>query len=106
MKKIVVMIVAAAFLTVSSLPASAGDKGMRTTFDNAIYGGLTGALVGAAMMIFASEPEDHLDSIAYGFGGGVILGTAYGTWRSTTASIEINDGKMAFHLPAPTAKSL
>ncbi len=104
MKKIVVMIVAATLLSVSSLPAFAEDKGMRSTFDNAVYGGLTGALVGAAMLIFTSEPGDHLDYIAYGFGGGVILGTAYGTWKATTASIEINDGEVAFHLPAPNAK--
>lgn len=106
MKRIVIVIIMAIFLLVSSLPAAAGDTKLKSTFDNAFYGGLTGALVGAAMLIFTEEPEDHLDYIAYGFGGGVILGAFYGVWRSSTgtASIEINDGKVAFNLPTPTAK--
>lgn len=101
MKKFIVFSLVAAIMVSSALSASAAESQMRTTFNDAFYGGLAGALVGGAILIFKEDPEDHLDYIGYGFGAGVLVGAAYGLVRSTKALAQIEDGRLAINLPTP-----
>lgn len=58
-------------------PCFAEESGIKTLFQDAFYGGLTGGLVGAALLAFTKKPGTHLDYIGYGAAGGVIVGAAY-----------------------------
>lgn len=96
--------VAAIILTVScllcwSVPSFAADSPLRETFEDALYGGLTGALVGAAVMAFTHRPGQHLDYIYYGGAGGVLVGASFGLIRSARSLAEMQDGKFRFALP-------
>lgn len=77
----------------------AEDDGFREVFKDALYGGLTGALVGAACIVFTRHPADHLSTIGYGAGAGVLVGTAYGVVKSTRSLAEVENGKVKFAIP-------
>lgn len=79
-------------------PASA-QSALSATFEDALYGGLTGALVGGAVLVFQDEPEDHLIYIAYGAAIGVIAGTVYGVVNATRAFAEVEGGSVRFGMP-------
>lgn len=79
--------------------AQARTSAMEEVFVNGFYGGLAGALVGAAFMAFKEHPGDHLNDIAIGAGVGVIAGTLYGIGKATRAFAEIQDGKMTVQMP-------
>ena len=104
MRKISVIIVLICLIILISMPVKAAEREIKATFHDAFYGGLTGALVGAALLIFTDKPEDHLNYIAYGFGVGIIGGAAYGVIRSTRAMAEIDNGKVVLHIPTPKTK--
>ena len=88
------------FLNTSAAFASESD--LREIFKNAFYGGATGSLVGAALLVFTKKPADHLEYIAYGAAGGVIAGTAYGLVRTSRSLAEYENGKVRFAIPAVT----
>ncbi len=100
LKKLVATLIVAVFLGAST-PAFAEDNTMRKTFQNAYYGGLVGALIGAAAMVLTDEPEDHWDYIAKGAALGVIGGTAYGLSKDTImiSAAEVEDGKLKLSVP-------
>ena len=104
MKKSIIVFAVVAVILATSFSAVAGENQMKTTFHSAWYGGLAGALVGGAILIFREDPGDHLDYIAYGFGTGVIVGAAYGMARSTKALAEIEGGKIKMSMPVPRAE--
>lgn len=79
----------------------AQDPAVVDIFKDGFYGGLAGALVGAAALAFTDEPEDHLNYIAIGAGVGVIAGTAYGIYSATRAVAEIEGTRTVWHLPVP-----
>jgi hypothetical protein len=79
----------------------AQDPAVVDIFKDGFYGGLAGALVGAAALAFTSEPEDHLNYMAIGAGVGVIAGTAYGIYSATQAMAEIEGSRTVWHLPTP-----
>lgn len=83
----------------SAVPALAGDSTIRDIFEDALYGGAAGALVGAALLIFLKKPADHLDYMAYGAASGVLVGTAYGVVKSTRSLAQIDNGTVKFALP-------
>ena len=80
---------------------SHADETMRYTLNNALYGGVLGGLVGAAVLLLTDEPDDHLDYILTGAGVGVLMGAAYGI--ATSGVIEslakVEDGRLTFRMP-------
>jgi hypothetical protein len=80
-------------------PCLAEGNAFKTFFQDAFYGGLTGGLVGAAVMAFTKKPGTHLDYIGYGAAGGVLVGAAYGAVITTRSLVEVENGKVRFAVP-------
>jgi len=89
-------------MTLMVFPATvrAYENDVQEVLQSSFYGGLTGALIGAAFLAFREKPGDHLKDISVGAGIGVILGTLYGIGKTTQAFVEVQDGSIAFHLPS------
>jgi hypothetical protein len=82
----------------------AQDSAVADIFKDGFYGGLAGALVGAAaLLIDIEDADDHLDYIAIGAGAGIIAGTAYGIYSTiqTVAMTEIQHSQIAWRFPVP-----
>lgn len=88
-------------LAASPAVVEAADLEVETVFEDALYGGAIGALVGAGVMLVSSTPTDHWDYIVTGAGIGIIAGTAYGVYISSRSFAEIEDGKMFVGVPTP-----
>lgn len=86
-------------LTSISVPCQAAENPFVDTFQSAFYGGLVGALVGSALLVFTKHPSDHLDYIAYGGAGGVLVGAAYGLAKASKSLAEYENGKVKFAIP-------
>ena len=84
-----------------STSKSQAEETVRYTLNNALYGGILGGLVGAAVLLLTDEPDDHLSYIPTGAGVGVLLGAAYGLATSgVIESIgEVEDGRFTLNLP-------
>lgn len=95
MKKIT-MVLAALFSFCWSVPCHAAESTFKEIFTDSIYGGLTGTLVGAAVMAFTEKPGDHLDYMGYGAAVGVLTGAAFGIGK---AMVEMESGKVRFSMP-------
>jgi len=95
MRKLTITITAV-LLTVWSVPCHAVESTFKGIFTDSLYGGLTGTLVGAAVMAFAKKPVDHLDSIGYGAAVGILAGAAFGVGK---ALVEIDNGKVKISMP-------
>ncbi|UFS69855.1 hypothetical protein LPW11_18440 [Geomonas sp. RF6] len=91
--------VAALIFCLVSSPCLAAAENFKEVFLDALYGGITGGLIGAAVMAFTKEPSRHLEYLGYGFGGGALLGAAYGTVRSVKSFAEVENGKVKFAIP-------
>lgn len=98
-KKVLAVITATIALTSVTVPCQASENPFVETFQSALYGGLAGALVGSALLVFTKHPSDHLDYIAYGGAGGVIVGAAYGVAKASKALAEYEKGKVKFAIP-------
>lgn len=99
MKRAIMMVLAASLLTVWSFPCCAAEGALKEVFQDSFYGGLTGALVGAAVMAFTHRPGDHLDYIGYGGAGGVLAGAAIGLISTAKSLAEVDHGKVRFAIP-------
>jgi hypothetical protein len=95
MRKLTITITAV-LMTVWSVPCHAVESTFKGIFTDAFYGGLTGTLVGAAVMAFAKKPVDHLDSMGYGAAVGILAGAAFGVGK---ALVEIDNGKVKLSMP-------
>ncbi len=95
MKKMT-MVFAALFSFCWSVPCHAAESAFKEIFTDSLYGGLTGTLVGGAIMAFAKKPTDHLDYLGYGAAVGVLTGAAYGIGK---AMVELERGKVSFSIP-------
>ena len=80
-------------------PCLAAENALKNLFESALYGGLAGGLVGAAVLAFTDKPSDHLNYIAYGAAGGVMLGATYGVVTTTRSLAEIENGEITFSMP-------
>ena len=80
-------------------PCLAEENAFKTFFMDSFYGGLTGGLVGAAVLAFAKQPGNHLDFIGYGAAAGVLVGATYGAVVTTRSLAEVENGKVKFSLP-------
>ena len=83
----------------SAAPAFADDNTFRDVFEDALYGGAAGALVGAALLAFTKKPANHLDYMGYGAASGVLVGTAYGVVKSARSLAQIENGIIRFAMP-------
>jgi hypothetical protein len=90
------MVLAALFSFCWSVPCQAAESTFKGIFTDSLYGGLTGTLVGAAVMAFANKPADHLDYMGYGAAVGVLTGAAYGIGK---AMVEMDNGRVRFSMP-------
>lgn len=95
-KRSVALAVSLLFL---AAPCLATENTFQTVFKDAFYGGLSGGLVGAALLAFTKHPGKHLDYIGYGAAGGVLVGAAYGVVTSTRSLAELNNGELKFAMP-------
>ena len=85
------------FLSVCwTVPCRAAENAFKEVFTDSLYGGLSGTLVGAAVLAFAKKPGDHLDYMAYGAATGVLVGAAYGVGK---AMVEMEHGKVTWSMP-------
>lgn len=80
-------------------PCLAEENALKSVFQDVFYGGLSGALVGAAVLAFTKKPGQHLDYIGYGAAGGVLVGAAYGAVTTTRSLAELENGKVKFSMP-------
>jgi len=88
--------VTALLLAIWSAPCHAAESTFKGIFTDAFYGGLTGTLVGGAIMAFAKRPADHLDYLGFGAAVGVLTGAAYGIGK---AMVEMDRSRVSFSLP-------
>ena len=83
----------------SAAPAFASDNAFRDLFEDALYGGAAGALVGAALLAFTKKPANHLDYLGYGAASGVLVGSVYGVAKSATSLAQMDNGTIRFAMP-------
>lgn len=83
-----------------SVPLHASESSLKVVFEDSLYGGLAGALIGTATLAFTRHQSDHLDNIAYGAAAGVIGGAGVGIVTMTNrAMVEYENGKMKLAVP-------
>jgi len=90
---------AAIVFFLASLPCLAAAESFKEVFLDAVYGGVTGGLIGAAVLAFTKHPAHHLEYLGYGFAGGAAVGAAYGTVRTAHSLAEVENGKVKFGIP-------
>jgi hypothetical protein len=98
-KRALLITLCASLLTSFALPCSAAESAFRDLFENTLYGGLAGTLVGGALLAFTHKPGDHLEYLSYGAASGVIAGVAYSIVKQTSALVSLEDGSVRFAMP-------
>ena len=86
-------------LLLFATPSLAEENAVKSIFQDVFYGGLSGGLVGAAILAFTKHPSDHLDFIGYGAAGGALVGVTYGAVAATRSLAEVENGKVKFSMP-------
>lgn len=100
-KRAYTFLFSALFLSIWSAPCFAADSDLKEIFQDAIYGGLTGTVVGGAILAFTHKPGEHLDYLGYGAAAGVLAGAAYGVAKTANRALaEVENGKVRFAFPA------
>jgi len=94
---------ALALFSLAATPAvaSAADFELETVFEDSLYGGAIGALIGGGAMLISSQPSKHWDYVVTGAGVGIIAGAVYGLYTSTRSFAQLEDGKMTIGVPTP-----
>lgn len=90
----------ASLLFFIATPAMAEDSAFKTVFKDIFYGGLSGGLVGTAVLAFTKHPGQHLDFIGYGAAGGALVGATYGMVSAARSLAEFDHGKVKFAIPS------
>jgi len=99
-KRKVQTVLSAMVLLFWAVPCSALESAFKETFQDALYGGVAGTLVGAAVMAFTKRMGNHLDYMGYGTAGGVLIGAAIGLATPPSKSLaEVDKGKLHFTIP-------
>jgi hypothetical protein len=101
-KRTLMIAISVLTLTSLSVPCSASDSAFRDLFDNSLYGGLVGTLVGGALLVFTKKPSDHLDYLSIGAATGVLAGVAYTVARPAKSLLAIENGNIKIAVPAIT----
>ena len=100
LKRARVVVLATLLITSLSVPCSAADAAFKSVFENAMYGGLVGTLVGGALLAFTHKPTDHLDYLAVGAASGVLAGVGYTLAVQSKSLVSIENGDVKFAMPA------
>ncbi|HTY21366.1 MAG TPA: hypothetical protein VMC44_06995 [Geobacteraceae bacterium] len=87
-------------LIIWTAPCSAAESAVKEMWQDTMYGGLTGTLIGAAVMAFTKRAGDHLDYLGYGAAGGALVGAAVGLTLINKSLAEVEHGKVKFAIPA------
>src|SRR5512136_737644 len=96
-KRLAMLILATILPMTWAVPCFAVESAYKEIFQDSLYGGLTGSLIGAAVMAFTKRPGNHLDYMGYGAAGGVIAGAALGVVRVAKSLAEMDEqGKVRF----------
>jgi len=95
-KRCIAMVV---LLLFTATPCLAAENTFKSLFEDCLYGGLTGTLVGAAVMVFTKKPANHLDYMGYGAAGGVLVGAAYGVVTTARSLATVENGSVKFAFP-------
>jgi len=101
-KRVKMVLLTALLITGLSVPCSAAETGVKNLFENSLYGGLAGTLVGAACLAFTHTPSDHLNYIYIGAASGVILGVVYSVAQESKSLVAVEDGAVKFAMPTIT----
>ena len=99
-KRMVTRALSFIILIIWTAPCSAAESAFKEVFQDAMYGGVTGTLIGAAVMAFTKRMGDHLDYMGYGAAGGAIVGAAVGLTLINRSLAEVENGKVKFAIPA------
>jgi len=85
--------------------AIGAENNFETILKDGFYGGLAGALVGGAILVFTDEPGDHLNYISYGAAIGVIAGTVFGIVQTSKSMVQLENGRVTVGLPVPETRT-
>ena len=96
--RIIAMLTIGILLSVTT-SALAQENAFREVFQDAFYGGAAGTLVGLALTAFTKKPGDHMENLAYGAAGGVLVGAGYGLAKSARALAELDRGRVRIAVP-------
>lgn len=99
-KRILMRVLSFFILVIWTAPCSAAESAFKEVLQDSLYGGLTGTLIGAAVMAFTKRTGNHLDYLGYGAAGGAIVGAAVGFSLINRSLAEVDHGKVKFAIPA------
>lgn len=99
MRSLKQVLIVALILMVTSTTCHAEDSVFKSMFQDIVYGGLSGGLVGAAVLAFTRHPDQHLDYMGYGAAAGALIGATYGAVSATRSLAEVKDGEVRFAMP-------
>jgi len=94
-----IILLSTLLLTSWAVPSFASDNAFRDLFENSLYGGLAGTLVGGALLVFTKKPSDHLDYLAVGAATGVLAGVTYSVVKQSRSLVAIEDGNIKLAMP-------
>jgi hypothetical protein len=100
-KIVATMVLAGALLLGWAPGAPAQEAPLKTVFQDALYGGMTGALVGGAILAFDHNSRDDLSYVLYGAATGVIVGTFYGLVTAPRPLARFEGGALRLAVPTP-----
>lgn len=83
--------------------AAADDIALQKIMRNGAYGGIVGAMIGGALLVFVNNRNDHLEFITTGAAAGVLVGVGWGVYDSSSRNpyVMIEDGKVHTAFSAP-----
>lgn len=99
LKRSIIILLSTCLLTSLAVPSIAADSAFRDLFENSLYGGLVGTLVGGALLAFTHKPSDHLDYLAVGAATGVLAGVTYSVVKQSRSLVAIEDGNVKLAIP-------
>jgi len=101
MKKIIMTAILLGGLSFLPIQSQAADFEVQNTFEDTMYGGMLGALVGAGAMLVSGAPSKHWNYISTGAGLGIIAGAIYGVASGAHAFAQLEDGQLQLGVPMP-----
>jgi hypothetical protein len=100
MKRTLVAALTLLLTITGTAPLLAAESSMKVVFEDSLYGGLAGALLGAATLAFTNNKSAHLENIGYGAAAGVIGGAGVGLVTTINrAMVEYDNGRMKLSVP-------
>ena len=101
MKRVMLAAMLVSGLSLLPVQSQAADFEVQNTFEDALYGGMLGALVGGGAMLVSGSPSKHWNYITTGAGIGIIAGAIYGVASGTHALAKLEDGQLELGIPVP-----